>query len=517
MSKIWKQLWIGLLLVVILASCAPTPTTAPPEPSPATLSPATPETPAATLQVSGAMASERAFTTEDLTALGLQESLYTNRDGESTTYTGVSIALLLNTVTPAADATTLVLVASDGYEAQVPLADALVCAECIVAFEADGSFRAVLPDFPGNVQVRDLVALQVLSAAEAQPEPPPTSEDTIPNDGPVTITDAAGRTVSLEQLPRRIVVVGRGPFMALHLLYMFPEGRTRLVGAESRSATPSDFLPYVQPDFLERIVGMAANPNAEQIATLEPDLVIIKSVALEQIGESLAQVNIPVVYLGLETPEQFFQDVTNLGALLGNPTRAQGIIAFYQARLERIEAGVADIPENERPRVLLLEHSDRSGEVAGRVPPLVWMQTIQVEAAGGVPVWREAVQVTDGWTVVNFEQIAAWDPDKIFMVISYQLDPQEVIDGFKADPQWRALSAVQNEELYAFPGDIFGWDTPEARWLLGVNWLATRLHPEVFADLDLETEIYTFFGELYDMERDVIDSAILSQVYLDVH
>ena len=38
-----------------------------------------------------------------------------------------------------------------------------------------------------------------------------------------------------------------------------------------------------------------------------------------------------------------------------------------------------------------------------------------VELAGGVPVWTAAVQ-GGGWAVVNLEQIAAWNPDQIYVI-----------------------------------------------------------------------------------------------------
>jgi len=264
------------------------------------------------------------------------------------------------------------------------------------------------------------------------------------------------------------------------------------------------------------VVSLAANPNPEQIAALEPDLVLMKSVVMEQMGEALAQVKIPVVYVGLETPEQFFQDVTNLGLLLGNPTRAAEIIAFYQSRLDRVTARVADTPESERPRVLLVDYSDRGAEVAVQVPAQAWMQTFQVKTAGGIPVWISEAQITDGWTVVNVEQIAAWDPDKIFVVMTYDHDAQAVIDGLKADVYWSKLTATQNGELYAYPMDHFQWNTPEPRWILGFTWLATRIYPDLFADVNLQEEVYTFFDELYGLDRATVDKVIMPKVFLDV-
>jgi hypothetical protein len=69
--------------------------------------------------------------------------------------------------------------------------------------------------------------------------------------------------------------------------------------------------------------------------------------------------------------------------------------------------------------------------------PGSWMQTVQVEIAGGVPVFRS--------------------------------DPDPVMEQLKADPAWQGLRAVQNGELYAFPADFYGWDVPDPRWILGVT------------------------------------------------
>jgi iron complex transport system substrate-binding protein len=360
-----------------------------------------------------------------------------------------------------------------------------------------------------------LLACSIIGVVACRPAKPQPST-AAPAGDPIIVTDAAGRTVELAAIPRRIIVMGRGPYMALHLLYMFPEGPERLVAWEKKGMSNNEFLSIIDPAFDDKPT-LESGPGPEQIAALDPDLVIMKSVTVEQMSESLAEVGIPVVYVGLETPEQFYQDVTNLGILLGNEARAEEIITFYTSRIERIQQAIAGIGEDERPRVLVLEYSDRGSEVAVQVPAQSWMQTIQAQTAGGSPVWLEAAEMTDGWTVVNFEQIAVWDPDKIFIVVWYTLDPAEVIASLKADPQWSKLRAVQNDQVYAFPSDIYGWDTPEPRWILGMTWLATRIYPDRFADVDVTEEMVQFFGQMYGMDQEAVDAYILPGARLDVH
>lgn len=330
----------------------------------------------------------------------------------------------------------------------------------------------------------------------------------------IRVTDAAGRTVELARPPQRIVVVGHGPFMALDLLYMFPGASRRLVGAEKRGQATSDFLPLVDPTFAEK--AALQGPGPEQIAALHPDLVLAKSEVLDATGISLGEIHVPVVYLGLETPEQFYHDVANVGVLLGQPGRAREITAYYQSRVARIRAGGQGVREADRPRVLLVEYAERGGAAAVRVPARPWMQTLEVEAAGGRPVWLDSAAPGSGWTVANLEQIARWDPDQIILVIWYTLDPAKVLATLKADPQWRALRAVRAGALRAFPSDFYGWDTPDPRWLLGMTWLAKALYPEHFRSLDVAAEVRDFYRTLYGLDESAIAREILGRVRLDV-
>jgi iron complex transport system substrate-binding protein len=141
------------------------------------------------------------------------------------------------------------------------------------------------------------------------------------------------------------------------------------------------------------------------------------------------------------------------------------------------------------------------------VPSASWLQTIETELAGGVPVWVEAAP-GGGWTIVNFEQIAAWDPDAIFL-ISYNTDPAQAVDRLRSDARWQALRAVQEDRLHAFAGDIFSWDQPDPRWILGVTWMATRLHPDRLAGVDLMDEVTQFFGQMYGMEEAAVTEQIV--------
>jgi iron complex transport system substrate-binding protein len=330
----------------------------------------------------------------------------------------------------------------------------------------------------------------------------------------IEITDAAGKTVKLSKLPERLAVVGRAPQYLLHLLYMFPEGPSRLVGMEQRGKTASEFLSAVAPGIDSKLT-LLPNPGPESVAGLEADLVLMKGSQPGPLSEAMAKVGIPTVYLSLETPEEYNRDISNLGAILGNPKRAEEIIAFYNDRRSRVERAMAGLPDEERPSVLVVMGNSRSGRYAVRVPALAWMQTYQVKTAGGRPVWLDAAEQGGGWAVVNLEQIAAWDPDRLVVIVWHTTSSSDFMGWLTADPQWKRIRAVAAGMVSRFPSDFFGWDAPDVRWILGLTWMAATLHPERFKDYSLEDEVHRFYEELYGLSAETVRTKILPLVKTD--
>jgi DMSO/TMAO reductase YedYZ molybdopterin-dependent catalytic subunit len=115
----------------------------------------------AAFKITGNVETEVGWTEEKIRSMDTIEAESTNKAGEASTYTGVPISDLLSKAGPTDDATTLVFVADDGYSAEVPLADIQGCTDCIVSFRNQGGFSIVAPGFPGNVQVKGVVEIQV--------------------------------------------------------------------------------------------------------------------------------------------------------------------------------------------------------------------------------------------------------------------------------------------------------------------------------------------------------------------
>ncbi|NPV41761.1 MAG: ABC transporter substrate-binding protein [Anaerolineae bacterium] len=337
--------------------------------------------------------------------------------------------------------------------------------------------------------------------APAHAEPAATVADSAQPQ--IIVVDALGREVTLSHPPARIVVTGRGFTLILDAVYMFPEAPARIAAMGDSNQGNGNFISRIDPGFDQKMI-LQTDAGAEQIAAANPDLVIFKSYLAESVGKSVEALHIPVLYVDFETPEQYTRDLAILGKVFQNEARAKELAEYYLNGVGRIQAALEE--DIEKPRVLMLYYSEKDGAVAFNVPPLSWIQTRMVELAGGEPVWGSA-NLSNGWTVVTLEQIAAWDADRIF-IISYQKNSAEIAAALKSDPQWQALRAVKQNHLYGFPADFYSWDQSDSRWILGLSWLAAQLHPKSFPQYDPLAEVQQFYQQMYGLNAEFVAAEI---------
>ncbi|MGQ9813885.1 MAG: ABC transporter substrate-binding protein, partial [Candidatus Roseilinea sp.] len=193
------------------------------------------------------------------------------------------------------------------------------------------------------------IVLSACRPVAAPPTPNAPSElavasPTATPDASITIVDALGRTVILPSLPQRIVLAGRALFMIADAAYIFPSAGERIVGMGSTGQGSGNFIKLIDPDYASKQT-LERDAGAEQVAALQPDLVMMKSNLAETVGAPIEALGIPVVYIDFETPEQYERDLAILGKVFGDEARAAEIAAFYQNRIKEISAAVKEAPK----------------------------------------------------------------------------------------------------------------------------------------------------------------------------
>lgn len=100
------------------------------------------------------------FSAQSLGSIESMDVEYTEKDGSVSNYTGFPIAAVIE-LAGITDFSTITMIASDDYSAEVTADELTACADCIVALDGEDGWRAVMPGFSGKQQVRDLVELNI--------------------------------------------------------------------------------------------------------------------------------------------------------------------------------------------------------------------------------------------------------------------------------------------------------------------------------------------------------------------
>jgi iron complex transport system substrate-binding protein len=293
---------------------------------------------------------------------------------------------------------------------------------------------------------------------------------------------------------QRVVLGGKAVVMVADAVYLFPGMDRRVLAVAGADQGLGIFLSALDSGFSAKPL-LDRNAGAEAYASFKPD-VIMKSSMKKSSGPALDSLGIRQLYLGLETPEDYLADIRTLGAFFSMEKRASQIIEFYGKKMTLVESRVASAGKG-APRVLLVQ-AGPSGDASWEVPPESWMQTRLVEMSGGKAVWKNA-NPGSGWARVNAEQVAAWNPE-VVLVVDYRRDSGLAAKAFAADPRLAGVSAVVSGKVFGFPQDFYSWDQPDTRWILGLEWTASRLHPEAFSNLSLKDEAREFYSLLYGLD-----------------
>jgi iron complex transport system substrate-binding protein len=324
------------------------------------------------------------------------------------------------------------------------------------------------------------------------------------NEGTIMVTDALGRTVKIKTPINRVIITGKSAWPILTVAYMFPNAKNVLYGLSPSINVP--LFQKIDPNITSKIVSTEL--SVEEIANAKPDVVILKS-TMKKLGDQLEELGISVVYVDFENLESYLRDLKVLGKVFMNETRGEELAKFYNDTYNVIISKTKKLADTEREKVLFLYYSTKNGYQA---PGNGWLQTFMIEAAGGYPLSKEISGT--GWNTVNFEQIASWNPDIIFLV-TYSNSPtsSNVKKQLLENATWSSISAIQNKTVYAVPDDcvvgaLGSWDCPGSRWILGLQWMAKKIHPELFSDLDIIEEAKRFYMELYGLSEEAANEII---------
>jgi len=331
-----------------------------------------------------------------------------------------------------------------------------------------------------------LVVLVVLAVAVAllaglpRPSPmtpatPETAPGALAPKYPLTITDSAGRSVTFERPPARIVAQSYAAWILAAL-----NATDKIVGAAD-SAIRDPLLKHRLPRNVTSVgefFGPGAKVSIEKILKLGPDLVIAPTTYPAEELEAKLPPHIKVVRLDFWGISKLFDEVENLALLVNRTAEARRLIAKYKAVVEEINKAVAGA---ERPAVYYEWYSDYN--TVGRLNE--WHNA--VEMAGGRNVFGDLEQYS---VTVSPEAVVARNPDVIIRRehVRY-FNPcfdnstkrlEEVARAIAERPGWASIRAVREGRVYVISAAYqngFGV-------IAHVAAIAKALHPDRLRGVD---------------------------------
>lgn len=295
-----------------------------------------------------------------------------------------------------------------------------------------------------------LVAALALAALPGCAAPDkPAGESSATAAFPVTVTDDAGRSVTIEAKPERIVSLAPANTEIVAALGAID----RLVGVTTFCDYPAEVAEIEK-------VGDFVGPNLEAIAALDPDLVLVTTGVQAEVIAQLEALGASVVAVDPQTIDALYTSIGTVGTAIGEPAAADELVSSMRIQIDAIGEEVESAPV----RCFLEIAQDPLFTVGSGT-----LLNDVIQHAGG-----ENVVTEEGYVAYSVEQLVAADPDVYLATKGSMSAPSDII----GRPGYENLTAVAESRVYLLDDNLVS--RPGPRIVEGIRQLAVALHPDAF-------------------------------------
>jgi iron complex transport system substrate-binding protein len=259
------------------------------------------------------------------------------------------------------------------------------------------------------------------------------TDDAVECSFPVSMPDATGANVTVEERPERIVVLQPSAAQTVWEL----DAENRVVGAPVVSYT--EYLDGIEEK--ENVLNADEfSVNQEAVVAIEADLVLAPNIVPDETITSLREADQTVFKFGFGNSLAFVADKTEqTGRLIGSCGEAAETNDQYWDRIEAVESGTDGY---EAPRVLY--YTDGFGAGSG-----TFIDEI-ITTAGGTNVAAE--NGVEGYGELNAEALVEWDPEVILV--------SDTGPGIPETDAFNSTFAVRNDQVVAVNGNYISQPAP---------------------------------------------------------
>jgi len=274
----------------------------------------------------------------------------------------------------------------------------------------------------------------------------------------------------------------------------------------------------INPSFMDLPLVAEDAVNYEAVASLDPDVVIlragscnfwttdVKDENLQKTISMIESLDIPVVVLyGPDCyPEPDMSTISDeiiiIGQVFNREEDAKVLADYIEGQVELIKGRTEDIPDSERPDVLMLglSPSARNEGGAGVVFGTDTIESFFIEDLAGA---KNAFQDSGYFKTVSAEHLLALNPDVIVLCTAAGYHPPREIYEASYYQNLQELDAIKNQRVTALPWTP--WNCAKRlEYPIDVMVTAKAAYPERFGDVDLGEWLLDFYMNVYNVDRE---------------
>ncbi|WP_373213102.1 ABC transporter substrate-binding protein [Ruminococcus sp. 5_1_39BFAA] len=314
--------------------------------------------------------------------------------------------------------------------------------------------------------------------------------------GTHTITDANGNPVEIPETINSVAAIS-WPWPAMVFAVSGDASSIKSMPAGALESynncifkTLAPGLENVNTDYL----GSDKTLNYEELAKIQPDIMLMYESEIEKMGEQLEKVGVTPVLVNYGKLQDVQDSMRVLGEIYHTEERAESMIKLHKDAIAAVESKQEEFPAKEdQTRVLYLYGVEGDGTY--RIYAGTSLGQDYLNMVGGVNV-AEELEITQ--TTVNMEQILEWNPDVILLSNFDDFMPEDFAEGNFGGNDWSSIEAIKNGRVYKVPMGIYRWDPPCAESHIMLEWMAQLCNPEIFSEFDIRGDLKDFYKTYFD-------------------
>ena len=287
-------------------------------------------------------------------------------------------------------------------------------------------------------------------------------------------------------------------------------------------------VTYLNREWIMNITRVGESGSAinyETLAGLNPDVVIIRvgsctmrSMDDEGVQKSIRTIEslgIPVVVLKahpcFDEPDltTISDEIKIIGSVFGKEEEASELADYLESLVDGIYERTKDIPESEKPTVLVFGASPKSRQNGG-AGNVKGTDTIESYFIEEIVHAKNAHQEDGNSVIVSAEQVLAINPDVIVLGTSSGYHPPEELYSAPYYQNMQEILAVKNRRVASFPWEPCNC-AKRLEYPIDIMVIAKAAYPELFEDIDLEDWLIDFYMNVYSVDEPTAKELLSAQ------